>query len=90
MVTRSTSSTRRIEGRARAWLGRNLHVVVCEDNSAGRYFITGENGKPWSGWTSLGWSRSEAEDRLITWAEEEAMIDADRAEWEAEMGRAHA
>lgn len=89
MTSYSNSTTRKLEGRARKALGRNLHIVASNDNSAGRYFVTGEDIEPWSRWYSLGCSCAEAFQAIEEMNSEDRFNATSQEEWEREMLAAH-
>lgn len=64
MVVYTNSVTRRLEGIARRQFKREIHVIACNNNACGKYFISGENGQPCYRWIGLGWSGSEARTSL--------------------------
>lgn len=70
MVFFSNSTTKRLEAHSRR-LGRNLHIVKAIDNMSGVFFATGEDGKAWTSWHSLGWTRDEAASELDRMCEKE-------------------
>lgn len=60
MITLSNSVTRRLEGFARK-MGRELHVLAQRtDSQTCLYHVTGEDGRPWRHWVSLGYGRTDA------------------------------
>lgn len=63
MRSYSNSTTMRLEGYARA-RGMNLAICISPDNSAGRYFVYNEDGKPLKYWFSLGWTVEEAKESI--------------------------
>lgn len=60
----SNTTTVRLEGFARA-RGLDLGIVVSEGNSAGRFFVTRNGNDVLTHWTSLGWTRDDAERDIL-------------------------
>lgn len=57
----TNSTTKRLEGFARARGLEGFGVLASRDNSAGVFFVAQLDGRVLSRWISLGWTRSEAE-----------------------------
>ena len=63
MILKSNSTTRRLEGYARA-RGLDLGIARVDENSAGLFFVVTKDGQPLVHWISLGWGREEATERI--------------------------
>jgi hypothetical protein len=60
MMFYSNTVTKRLEGRARA-RGMAFGIVICPDNSVGRFFVVNQDQRPLTNWWTLGWTKTEAE-----------------------------
>lgn len=61
MIFYSNATTKRLEGYARHWLGRNFGIVTAPLAFGGRQLsIVSEDHEPWTSWYSLGYTIDEA------------------------------
>jgi hypothetical protein len=67
MVSYSNTTTRRLEGYARARGIKGLAIVISPDNTCGRYFVVNVNGEPLRYWRSLGWTVRDAQEAIEMW-----------------------
>ena len=68
MTAHSNTSTRKLEGFARA-RGLDYGIMVDHENADGVFFCVNIDGDPLIHWRSLGWTRAEAEVALIRLSE---------------------